>query len=229
MAGAAVAQTIRVSLPAGVTSQMIFDGKEVFIGEGACFECHGSPAWGDTGPSLKDSVWLQTSGTYDELVALIARGVPGAEAKTHDSMPAKGGAELSDYQVRSVAAYVWSVSRQKQFDAALGIRLPPTMPPGVTQSVIAEGKKIYSGRGLCYLCHGAVPVGGIGPNLSDATWLRSEGRYEEIVSQIFSGTAKEDSKTGVAMPPRGGSHISDDEVRAVAAYIWAVSHPENQE
>ncbi len=229
LAATAVAQTIRVKLPAGVTSEMIFDGKEVFSGPGNCFACHGSPPWGDAAPSLKDSVWLQISGTYEELVALMARGVPEDQSQTHASMLAEGGGDLSDYQVRSVAAYVWSVSRQKQFDPMLGIRLPQALPPGVTQQVIAEGKKIYSGRGLCYLCHGAVPVGGIGPDLTDDSWLRSEGRYEEIVVQVFSGTAKEDSKTGVAMPPRGGSHISDDEVRAVAAYIWAVSNPDSQD
>ena len=228
VAGTAVAQTLRVKLPSGVTSQMIFDGKEVFTGPGRCYQCHGSPPWGDTGPSLKDSLWLQMSGTYDELVALIGRGVPVEESQTHDSMPAVGGGVLTAYQVRSVAAYVWSVSRQKQFDPTLGIRLPPALPPGVTQPVIAEGKKIYAGRGLCYLCHGAVPVGGIGPDLTDTTWLGSEGRYEEIVSQVFSGTTQEDSKTGVAMPPRGGSKISDDEVRAVAAYIWAASNPDSQ-
>ena len=222
------AQLIRVSLPAGVTSQMIFDGKEVYTGPGKCFECHGNPPWGDLGPSLKDSVWLQVDGTYDELIELIRTGVPEVDSKTDNEMPSHGDGDLTDYQIRSVSAYVWSVSRQKRFDPTLGIRMPQSLPAGVTESVIAEGKKIYGGRGLCYLCHGAVPGGGIGPSLSDSTWIRSEGRYEEIATQIFNGTTREESKTGVAMPPRGGSHISDDEVRAVAAYIWAVSHPESR-
>jgi mono/diheme cytochrome c family protein len=222
------AQVIRVRLPDGVTSEMIFDGKEVYTGAGKCFECHGNPPWGDLGPSLKDSVWLHVTGSYDELIALIRSGVPEVDSRTGEEMPGHGEGDLSDYQIRSVSAYVWSVSRQKQFDASLGIRMPPSLPAGVTESVIAEGKKIYGGRGLCYLCHGAVPDGGIGPSLSDSTWIRSAGRYEEIVTQIFNGTPREDSKTGVAMPPRGGSHISDDEVRAVAAYIWAISHPESR-
>jgi len=222
------AQVIRVKLPPGVTSQMIFDGKDVFTGPGKCYECHGSPPWGDFGPSLKDSVWLQVSGTYDELVVLIGTGVPEHDAKTGEDMPAGGGVTLTDYQLRAVSAYVWSVSRQKQFDPILGIRPPQAFPSGVTESLIAEGKKIYGGRGLCYLCHGAVPEGGIGPNLSDSTWIRSQGRYEEIVTQIFTGTTLEESITGIAMPARGGSHISDDEVRAVAAYIWAASNPDSR-
>ncbi len=226
-AAALEAQLIRVTLPAGVTSQMIFDGKEVYTGPGKCFECHGNLPWGNLGPSLKDSVWLHVSGSYDDLIALIRTGVPEVDSKTGDEMPGHGEGDLSDYQIRSVSAYIWSVSRQKQFDPTLGMRLPRALPPGVTESSIAEGKKIYSGRGLCYLCHGAVPEGGIGPNLSDSTWIRSQGRYEEIAAQVFSGTTREDSKTGMAMPARGGSHISDDEVRAVAAYIWAISHPES--
>ena len=226
-AAALEAQVIRVTLPAGVTSQMIFDGKEVYTGPGKCYECHGNPPWGDLGPSLKDSVWLHVSGSYEELMELIRTGVPKVDSKTGKEMPAHGEGDLSDYQIRSVSAYVWSVSRQKQFDPTLGMRMPRSLPPGVTESVIAEGKKIYGGRGLCYLCHGAVPDGGIGPSLSDSTWIRSEGRYEEIVAQVFNGTTREEAKTGVAMPPRGGSHISDEEVRAVAAYIWAVGNPES--
>lgn len=227
-AAALEAQVIRVKLPPGVTSQMIFDGKDVYTGAGKCFECHGNPPWGDLGPSLKDSAWLHVNGTYDELIELIRTGVPEVDSKTGNEMPAHGESDLSDYQIRSVSAYVWSVSRQKQFDPTLGIRLPPSYPAGVTEAVIAEGKKIYGGRGLCYLCHGAVPEGGIGPDLSDSDWIWSEGRYEEIATQVFTGTTREASKSGVAMPPRGGSHISDDEVRAVAAYIWAVSHPESR-
>lgn len=222
------AQVLRVQLPSGVTSGMIFDGKEVYSGPGRCFECHGSPPWGELGPSLKDSVWLQVTGTYDEIVALIRSGVTVEDARTGEEMPAHDTADLTDYQVRAVGAYVWSVSRQKRFDPTLGLRTPLLLPAGVTEEVIAEGKKIYGGRGLCYLCHGAVPDGGIGPALSDSTWLRSQGRYEEIVAQVFRGTTKEESRTGIAMPPRGGSKISDDEVRAVAAYIWAVSHPESR-
>lgn len=222
------AQVIRVKLPSGVTSEMIFAGKDVYTGDGKCYECHGNPPWGDLGPSLKDSVWLQVSGSYDELITLIQEGVPEVDSKTGKEMPAHGGGDLSDYQIRSVSAYIWSVSRQKQFDPTLGMRPPSLLPSGVTESIIAEGRKIYSGRGLCYLCHGAMPEGGIGPSLSDSTWIQSGGRYEEIVTQVFNGTSKEDSKTGVAMPPRGGSLISDDEVRTVAAYIWAVSHPDSR-
>jgi cytochrome c5 len=35
---------------------------------------------------------------------------------------------------------------------------------------------------------------------------------------------KEESKSGIMMPPRGGSTISDEDVKAVAAYVYSLSH-----
>ena len=29
---------------------------------------------------------------------------------------------------------------------------------------------------------------------------------------------------GAIMPPKGGSAITDDQVKAVAAYVWTLSH-----
>ncbi len=37
-------------------------------------------------------------------------------------------------------------------------------------------------------------------------------------NQLFLGE-------GQIMPPRGGSGITDEPVRAVAAYVWSLSHP----
>ena len=38
------------------------------------------------------------------------------------------------------------------------------------------------------------------------------------------GVPKEASKSGIVMPLRGGSTITDDEVKAVAAYVYSLSH-----
>jgi mono/diheme cytochrome c family protein len=99
------------------------------------------------------------------------------------------------------------------------------LPQGVTQAMITQGKEIYSKSGLCYACHGPEGKGLVGPNLTDDVWLHSKGSFEEIVNQIKVGVTKEESKTGVPMPPKGGSAITDDEIRAVAAYTWKLSHP----
>lgn len=99
-----------------------------------------------------------------------------------------------------------------------------SLPPGVTADMVAKGKGIFGGNGLCLACHGPDGKGTIGPNLTDKTWLHSDGSYEAIVRQIVSGIDARASKTGQIMPPRGGSGISDAEVRAVAAYVWTLSH-----
>jgi mono/diheme cytochrome c family protein len=98
------------------------------------------------------------------------------------------------------------------------------LPDGVTAEMIEKGKTVFGGAGLCYACHGKEAQGSVGPNLTDAEWLHSKGTYPEIVAQIMKGVPKEESKKGIAMPPKGGSSISDDDVKAVAAYVWSVSH-----
>ncbi len=98
------------------------------------------------------------------------------------------------------------------------------LPAGVTKESIAKGDEIFHGSGLCFACHGNDAKGAVGPNLTDDQWLHSKGTYDDIVKQILSGVPKEQSKSGNIMPPKGGSSISDDEVKAVAAYVWSLSH-----
>jgi mono/diheme cytochrome c family protein len=31
------------------------------------------------------------------------------------------------------------------------------------------------------------------------------------------------SKTGTIMPPKGGSQLTDEQVREVSAYVWSIS------
>lgn len=103
---------------------------------------------------------------------------------------------------------------------------PGTLPAGVTAGMVDAGKKVFAGPGLCTACHGpqAKGVKGLGPNLTDAEWLHSDGTYEALVTQITAGVPSSKSSTGVAMPPKGGAPLSDEQVRAVAAYVWSLSH-----
>lgn len=98
------------------------------------------------------------------------------------------------------------------------------LPAGVTPAMVDKGKTIFGGPGLCYACHGAEAKGVIGPNLTDSEWIHSKGSYEEIVASVTKGFTKEESKAGVPMPPKGGSSISEEDVKAVAAYVWSLSH-----
>ena len=97
-------------------------------------------------------------------------------------------------------------------------------PTAVTPAAIAQGDSIFHKDGLCYACHGAKAEGAVGPNLTDAEWLHGDGSYDFIVATVTSGITAEQAKKGIAMPPKGGSSITDDQVKAVAAYVYSLSH-----
>jgi mono/diheme cytochrome c family protein len=97
-------------------------------------------------------------------------------------------------------------------------------PASPTPAMIAEGDSIFHSSGNCYACHGANAQGAVGPNLTDAEWLHSDGSYDAIVKQITTGVPQAESKSGIMMPPKGGSSITDDQVKAVAAYVYSLSH-----
>src|SRR3954470_17037527 len=111
------------------------------------------------------------------------------------------------------------------FSVALSARPAAAQaPPGVTPALITQGDSIFHSKGNCYACHGDNAQGAVGPNLTDAEWLHSDGSYDAIVKQITTGVTAEESKSKIPMPPKGGSQITDDEVKAVAAYVFSLSH-----
>jgi mono/diheme cytochrome c family protein len=92
--------------------------------------------------------------------------------------------------------------------------------------MVNQGKEIFAGAGLCNVCHGADGTGmpGLGANLTDDQWLHSDGSYQGIIQTVTSGVEASSSSTGTAMPPKGGSGITDDQVKAVAAYVYTLGH-----
>ncbi len=100
-----------------------------------------------------------------------------------------------------------------------------SLPPGVTPAMVKEGESIFQGAGLCSACHGqdAKGIPSLGADLTDQKWLHSKGTYDDIVKQILTGVTADQSTTGTVMPPKGGSNITDAQVKAVAAYVWTLS------
>ncbi len=103
----------------------------------------------------------------------------------------------------------------------------PVMPAGVTPASIAMGDSIFN-TGACQRCHGQKGAGGQnGPSLVAGPWLHSTGKYEEIVATITTGvprTALKDQTRRFPMNPRGGPmNLTDDQVKAVAAYVYSIS------
>ena len=100
-----------VDLPEGVTPEMVAAGQTIFGGPGMCFACHGANgAGGPLAPALADAEWLNIEGSYDEIVTIINTGV-ATPVQFAAAMPPRGGAPITDEQVREVAAYVYSSSR----------------------------------------------------------------------------------------------------------------------
>ncbi len=97
-------------------------------------------------------------------------------------------------------------------------------PAAVTPAAIAQGDTIFHKSGMCYACHGSNAEGAVGPNLTDAEWLHGDGSYDMIVATVTAGVPADKAKKGIPMPPKGGSSITDDQVKAVAAYIYSLSH-----
>jgi mono/diheme cytochrome c family protein len=99
-------------------------------------------------------------------------------------------------------------------------------PPGVTDSAIAWGKRLFHGSANCALCHGDGAQGtSEGPALTGALWLHGPGTYEWLVEQIKHGIPAHRTYTRQPMPMRGWTNMPDNDVRAVAAYVWSITHP----
>jgi mono/diheme cytochrome c family protein len=103
------------SLPAGMTRQMIALGNRIYrgqVGGATCMTCHGETGKGSPlGPDLTASKWLWSNGSYTGIAQVIRKGVMQPK-QYRSAMPPSGGAQLTDDQVKALAAYVWSLSRQ---------------------------------------------------------------------------------------------------------------------
>jgi mono/diheme cytochrome c family protein len=106
--------------------------------------------------------------------------------------------------------------------AAAVPQLAAGAPAGVTQEMVEAGAQQFGT--FCAACHGAGGAGTpAGPALADATWLHIGGGFEEIVQIIESGVPNP-VEAPAPMPPRGGGNFSEEQVRQLAAYVFALSH-----
>lgn len=108
--------------------------------------------------------------------------------------------------------------------AAGGAYDESALPAGVTLAMVEQGRQLYAG-GPCVACHGPNAEGGpLAPNLTDDEWINVEGgSYEGIVEVITNGVPNPKEHPGL-MPPKGGGTFTDDQVRALAAYVYMLSH-----
>lgn len=100
-------------------------------------------------------------------------------------------------------------------------RLAASLPAGVTVEVAEQGRELYI---VCAPCHGLDARGTqLGPSLRDREWIGISGDFESIQRVIVEGVA-EPEEFDVPMPAGGGGDFTPEQVRAIAAYVFALSH-----
>ncbi len=63
----------------------------------------------------------------------------------------------------------------------------------------------------------------LGPDLTRNKWLWSDGSWAGITKSVTQGVMQPKQYRS-PMPPSGGSSLNSKQAKAVAAYIWALSH-----
>lgn len=163
-----------------------------------CVQCHGSGAQGSRGfPNLNDDDWLW-GGDIAAIHYTIENGIRNPDHPTTrmSQMPAFDGA-LSAPEIRSLVAFVQTISHQRKADAFSG-----------------KGSGLYATN--CAFCHGPDGRGGrqVGaPNLTDAIWLY--GGDSATLAQTIRF-----SRQGVM--PRWGAKLDPVTVKMLAVYVHSL-------
>jgi cytochrome c oxidase cbb3-type subunit III len=172
-----------------------------------CAACHGADMRGNPAlgaPNLTDSVWLYGEGRIFDIERTLLYGIRSGEDKAHNEtdMPSFGlRGVLSDAQIRNVVQYVLELSAR----------------PYAAQAA-NEGRAVYTGVGNCGDCHGPDARGNSdygAPDLTRNVW-NSGGDPQSLYTTIYFGQHR-------IMPAWGGI-LSLEQIRALATYVYAVSH-----
>ncbi|HFC53240.1 MAG TPA: cytochrome-c oxidase, cbb3-type subunit III [Gammaproteobacteria bacterium] len=88
-------------------------GKEIFMGKGGCFACHGQDAKGMTAlgsANLTDGIWRFSPGTEEAIAYTIAHGVNDPnDPQTRNAVMPKFGGKMSETDINKLAVYVYKL------------------------------------------------------------------------------------------------------------------------
>jgi cytochrome c oxidase cbb3-type subunit III len=175
-----------------------------------CARCHGADMTGNSAvgaPNLTDKVWLFDSGDVFDIERTILYGVRSGASKAHNvtDMPAFGlTGRLSASEIRNLVQYIDQLSgRPHQPQAAI------------------EGRAVYFdvAKANCGDCHGGSARGNSNygaPDLTQNVW-NSGDDDQALYDAIYHGEHH-------VMPGFFGT-LSLEQIRALAVYIYMVSHP----
>jgi len=194
---------------------------------GNCAACHASGVAG--APKTDDAAaWEQRrEAGLDALVASVING--------KGAMPPRAGTSLDDDQLRAAVQHLAGFETDgagadaepatdaAATDTAAPETTPETTPETATAETAEAGSAMVAGAltdkikstvdGLCLGCHLAGVAGA--PKIGDAkAWdERAEKGLAGMVSVVSSGKG--------AMPPRGGSDLTDDELGPAIEYLMS--------
>jgi mono/diheme cytochrome c family protein len=112
-ASAGVPASAGAGLPSGVTAAMVAEGDSIFNARRSCNRCHGLGGTnGRNGPDLTTGNYEHANGSFASILQVINEGVSRDQIKDKSHrfpMGPRGGLDLTDEQVKEVAAYVWTL------------------------------------------------------------------------------------------------------------------------
>lgn len=150
----------------------------------------------------------------------VAVGPDGALYISEDT---KGRIWKVTYQGPPNAAIAAAPAPQEQAQTAGGDTSALPVPQGATAAQVARGATVFR-SGSCAGCHGQDATGAaIGPPLNTGSPIWTDGSLAQIADVIAKGVPQPKQYRS-PMPPMGGAQLSNDDLAAVAAYVWAVGH-----
>ena len=101
------------------------------------------------------------------------------------------------------------------------------VPPGSSRQMVELGDAVFHGReggATCTGCHGSDASGTpLGPPLLSKHMIWGDGSYASIEETIKKGVPQPKQYRS-PMPPKGGAQLTDEQLSAVAAYVWALGN-----
>lgn len=147
-------------------------------------------------------------------------------AGQHESYIAK---QLADFKSGArtnalMAPMTASLSEQDMADLGAFFASKKTAPGAVSEELLAAGEKLYragnaaTGVPACMACHGPT-----GSGMPAAAWPKLSGQYSAYVEVQLHAFAKgERSNDTNSMMRDIASRMSEDEIKAVAAYVFGL-------
>ncbi|CAN5882425.1 hypothetical protein BH11GEM1_BH11GEM1_22790 [soil metagenome] len=132
----------------------------------------------------------------------------------------------SDLAQRPDTALLRNVHRAFDTDDGLQPDTLPALPDGVTLADVRNGDALFHGTGGCRNCHGdeATGLAARGSSLTAGLHLIASDDLRGIDSIIVNGIPDAETRSPIAMPPRGQhGNLTTIETHSLAAYVWAIA------